>query len=752
LEVINGYGPTENTTFSTTYRIERDFSDNIPIGRPIANSTAYILDPNDNLQPVGAVGELVVGGDGVSRGYLNQPELTIKSFCGVQGQFFQKAPLAVGDDFYYTGDLARWLSDGSIEFLGRRDQQVKIRGYRIEPGEIEAHILNLDEIKEVVVVVREGENGEKYLCAYCVASGIGGFDVPGLRLKLSETLPDYMIPLYFISMERLPLTHNKKIDIRALPEPQWSAGANYVPPTNEMEKKLAGIWSEVLGLDREVIGIDDDFFELGGHSLKATILLSRMHKELKIKIPLVEIFSAPTIRELGRYIRGKKEDIYTAISPAPGRDHYVLSSAQKRLYLLQQMDPGSTLYNIPLVYTLEGRFDKQRMASTFKKMIQRHESLRTSFHTIDHQPVQKVHDEVEFEIEYLAAADHFIRPFDLSCAPLLRVVVVPLAEEKHMLMVDMHHIITDGTSMGIFVRDFKALYIGDTLPGLAVQYKDYSEWSGNGRARELLEQQETYWLKEFAGELPVLHLPLDFPRPAKQSFEGGSVSFEIGAEQTGRLKALVSEEDETLFILLFSAFTVLLHKLTGQEDIIVGTAAANRGHPDLHHTIGMFVNTLALRNYPTGEKTFSQFLKEVKERSLEAFENQDYPFENLFEKITINRDMSRNPIYDTAFGLQNMEIPPLEFPGLTFVPYHHKNKVSKFDMAWSAAEEGDKLMLQVEYTSKLFKEQTIKKFTSYFKEILAAVVENKNIRLKDIRISHDQFDRKLNYPQVEFGF
>jgi amino acid adenylation domain-containing protein len=754
LQVINGYGPTENTTFSTTHQIEQEYKESIPIGKPIANSTAYIVNKHNHLVPLGVAGELWLGGDGLARGYMNNPELTSETFI--------IDPFIAGDRIYRTGDLARWLLDGSIEFLGRIDQQVKIRGYRIEPGEIENHLTGLDVVSKAVVITRDGE-GEKFLCAYVVPEGGRELDVLELKNLLSKNLPDYMIPSYFVQLEAIPLTVNGKIERKALPEPDaYGTGRSYIAPRNKIEEKLAEVWSEVLDIAKENIGIDANFFELGGHSLKATLLISRIHKRLEIKIPLANIFMTPTIRELSEYVKGKVKDKFVSIEPVAKKDDYPLSSAQKRLFILQHIDAGITNYNIPMVVGLEGQLDARRLEDTFKKLIKRHESLRTSFEMKENQPVQKIHEGVDFNIKYYTEVepgigsgdeiddkkiqkwvDDFVKPFDLSRAPLLRVALMEIEKTKYVLMLDIHHIITDGTSMHIFIREFMALYDGEELPPLKIQYKDFSQWQNNLIGSGEMKKMEAFWLETFRGEIPVLNLPTDYERPEIQSFEGAKLDFVIGSEQTKELNDLAVQEGATFFMVLLAIYNIFLSKISGQEDIVIGTPIAGRRHSDLEHLIGMFVNTLALRNFPTGEKTFVEFLKEVKDSTLEAFNNQDYQFENLVEKLTVERNPSRNPLFDVMFSLQNMyvasgDIPETEISDFKLIPYNYGREISKYDFIFTAEEFESKVSFTISYSTRLFKRETIETFIRHFKKIVAETVEDYKQKIADIKIISDE--------------
>jgi amino acid adenylation domain-containing protein len=770
LKIINGYGPTENTTFSTTYLIEEAFEQNIPIGSPIANSTAYIVNSHNQLQPIGVWGELIVGGDGVSCGYLNSPEMTADRFKEKKkgtGKYSDKYsdkysflthPLT-HSPIYKTGDLARWLPDGNIEFSGRIDQQVKVRGFRVELGEIEDCLLKWDEIKEAVVIAVPDEKGDKSLCAYIVSES----DIPVSRLRdyLSNQLPGYMIPSYFTWLEKIPLNPNGKIDRKALPAPEARVTEAYAAPRNEVEEKLAEIWSSVLGVKKETIGIDSNFFELGGHSLKATILVSRIHEAFNVKLPLTRVFQSPVIRRLGESIKEASKEAFISIDSSEKKDFYRLSSAQKRLYVLQQLDLESTGYNMPVVVALEGHLAEARLEEVFNRLITRHDSLRTSFMLMTTMtgevPVQRIHDDVDFMIEYydLTAKTredtrrkgenfhsnpsasqqihHFVRPFDLSQAPLLRVGSIKIEEQRHILMVDMHHIISDGTSMSVFVNEFMSLYAGDELPPSRIQYNDFSERQNSNKERESIKAQEAYWLKEFEGEIPVLVLPTDYARPAIQGFEGSTIPFEIGSEDTRRLRRCALNEGVTLYMLLLAIYNIFLSKISGQEEIVVGTPLAGRRHAELQQIIGMFVNTLALKNSLPGGEPFIEFVRKIKEKTLESFGNQDYQYEELVEKVAVNRDASRNPLFDVMFVLQNVDVSEVEIPGLKLLPYHYEWNTSKFDLSLHGFESEETLSFIFEYSTKLFKRETVERFISYFKKT-AAAVENIHQRLSDIEI------------------
>ncbi|MCK4258962.1 MAG: amino acid adenylation domain-containing protein [Halanaerobiales bacterium] len=771
LKVVNGYGPTENTTFSTCFIVDKEYSTTIPIGKPISNSTAYIVDKYSQLCPIGVYGELWVGGDGLSRGYLNKPELTAEKF--IQNPFkinlLQQNLFVSGEKMYRTGDLVRWLPDGNIEFLGRIDHQVKIRGFRIELGEIENRLLQHDEIKEAIVIDQEDENGNKYLCAYFVAYKI--ITVSEIRKYLTQNLPDYMIPSYFLQLDRMPLNRNKKIDRNALPKLESTIliSEEYEAPRNELEERLVSIWAEVLGMKE--IGINNNFFELGGHSLKATILVSKIHKSLNVVIPLREVFKRPTIKELAAYVNQSEQNIYSSIHPVEETEYYSercyplgyyeLSSAQKRMYLLQQFDVKSTGYNIPVIFTIEGDLDIARLEKIFKVLTEKHQVLRTSFVTQDNNILQRIHNEIDFNVEYIEKTDQlskkiinnevkeFIRPFDLCEAPLFRVRVTKFREVRYLLMFDIHHIISDGVSMGILVNEFISLYEGKKTSKLRIQYKDYAIWQNKLLQSGVLKNQEEYWLNQFSDEISVLNLPTDYfstnvgdvtavsRRPKVQSFEGDTIFFTFNRELTNGLKRIIKKTNRTMYMVLLSGVNILLAKYSGQNDIVVGSPIAGRPHADLENIIGMFVNTLAMRNKPEGSKTYEKFLSEVSENALKAYENQDYQFEELVNRLNIQRtliprDLSRNPLFDVMFSMQNFNNEELRIENLELKSYNYNHRISKFDISIAAIEKDEEITLNLSYNIKLFKRETVERMILHLRNIYREVTANTNIRLNEI--------------------
>ncbi|QHM08465.1 plipastatin non-ribosomal peptide synthetase PpsC [Bacillus subtilis] len=757
VSLIHGYGPTEATVDAAFYVLdpERDRDRlRIPIGKPVPGARLYVLDPHLAVQPSGVAGELYIAGAGVARGYLNRPALTEERFL--------EDPFYPGERMYKTGDVARWLPDGNVEFLGRTDDQVKIRGYRIEPGEIEAALRSIEGVREAAVTVLT-DSGEPELCAY-----IEGLQRNKVRAQLERLLPGYMIPAYMIEMEQWPVTPSGKLDRNALPAPGGAADAEtYTAPRNVTEMKLSQLWEDVL--KNGPVGIHDNFFDRGGHSLKATALVSRISKEFDVQVPLKEVFAHPTVEGLATVIREGTDSPYEAIKPAEKQETYPVSSAQKRIYVLQQLEDGGTGYNMPAVLELEGKLNPERMDRAFKELIKRHESLRTSFEQdAGGDPVQRIHDEVPFTLQTTVlgerteqeAAAAFIKPFDLSQAPLFRAQIVKVSDGRHLLLVDMHHIISDGVSVNILIREFGELYNNRKLPALRIQYKDYAVWQEGFKTGDAYTTPEAYWLKQLEGELPVLDLPADHARPPVRSFAGDKVLFTLDQEVASGLHKLARENGSTLYMVLLAAYTAFLSRLSGQEDIIVGSPIAGRPHKDLEPILGMFVNTLALRMRPEGGKPFVQYLQEVRETALEAFEHQDYPFEELVDKLELTRDMSRNPLFDVMFVLQNMDQESLELDELCLKPAaNNGHQTSKFDLTLYAQEQPrGLLMFQMEFSTDLYKKKTIEKWLQYFINMLLAIIKDNKAALGTINILnedethyliHELNRTKIDYPRNE---
>jgi len=772
VQLHNHYGPSE-THVTTTYTIQGGneiFS--VPsIGKPIINSKCYILNENMQVQPIGIPGEMYISGDCLAKGYLNNKELTDARFI--------EHPFIHGQKIYKTGDLAKWLSDGNIEFLGRIDHQVKIRGFRVELGEIENELLQHEEIKEVVVIERRDKEENNYLCAYIVKDKD---ELTSKKVKefLRKSLPSYMIPDYIMDIKSMVYNENGKIDRNALPLPELKE-REYAKPRNKMEEKLSELWSELLCVKR--VGIEDNFFELGGHSLKAVNLVSRIQKEFNLNIKVSDIFNKPTIEELSLYLQEiqismeeisvslHEKDIleFNEIQPVTPKEYYETSAVQQRMYAINQVDTKSINYNMPFVYVAKGKFDKDKFEEVLKKLIKRHEALRTSFHVVDGVVVQKVHEMVDFGLQYLRingkleerkddidkAVDEFIKPFDLSKEPLIRAEVIRL-QNANILIIDMHHIISDGVSTGIIIKEIMKLYEGEDLEKIEIQYKDFSAWENKLYNDGVIEEQEQYWKESFKGEIPVLNIPTDFKRPLIQSFEGDIIPFEIDENLTEKINNIIKETGVTEYMFFKATYNILLYKYSGQEDIIIGTPVAGRTHAALENTVGMFVNTLPSRNKIEPDRSFREFLQNEKENSLRAFENQNYDLGKLIEKLDIKKDSSRNALFDVLFTLQNVDIKELQIEGLSLKDYEIKHNISKFDLSLILYKNDKKIQGAFEYKTKLYKKQTVERFMKNYICILKKVIENLDLQVgkidilteeeKDIIINKFN-DTKVNYTK-----
>ncbi|MDP4098851.1 amino acid adenylation domain-containing protein [Paenibacillus sp. P96] len=760
VRLINMYGITE-TTVHVTYKeltaedINRNRSD---IGRSLPSYQVYVLDPWQRIVPAGVPGELYVGGSGVAREYLHLDALTRQRFISI--------PIAHSGRVYRSGDMARWNPDGSLEYMGRIDEQVKIRGYRMETGEITAVLLDHPSVDQAVVHLIRAEDGSKELCVYYVAAK--ELNAKELREFIGTKLPRFMVPSYVVQLDSMPLTPNGKVDRRKLPDPRqgFYKDQTFTMPEGPLEQELAHIFEDILGIEQ--VGRHDSFFEMGGHSLKATRLVSRIYKHFECELNLRDIFRFPSVHELALHIQGHHfTRPFEKIRRAPDRAFYPLTSAQKRVFILEQFSDIGTSYNMPVVLRVQGPLDPERVKDCYIHLLKRHSSLRTAFHMNGDEPVQTVldMDSLSPGITFLdmpdasektvhERIDEFIRPFDLNHPPLVRITVIRIQPEQYLFMLDMHHIISDGTSLNIWIHEFMSLYQGDALEPLEIQYIDYAVWQHEQQALAVMENQRTYWHEQLAGELPVLQLPYDEPRPSIQDFRGNQFTIRLGHRLTGKLGESCRDHGVTLYMLLLAAYQVLLHRYTGQEDIIVGTPVAGRGHADLEPVIGMFVNTLAIRCRPRSDQTFGSFLQEVKNTSLEAFEHADYPFEELVQELQVTRDSSRNPMFDTMFALQNMERTVLRIADLQIEAYDYEWRSAKFDLLLQAEQEPGDLVLTFEYATSLFRQSTIERMSASLMRILEEAILNPDLHIGELEImtglEKTRLNRQLAGEQLDF--
>jgi amino acid adenylation domain-containing protein len=750
---INAYGPTEVTVCASLMKCTAEYPDGPPIGYPLANTQIYLLDSDLQPVPSGVPGELYVGGTGLGRGYLNRPELTAEKF--IPNPFSVEA----GARLYKTGDLAMYQSDGAIEFLGRIDHQVKLRGYRIELGEVETVLTKHPAVREAVVIARDDIRGLKRLIAYLVPGAELSAD--GLKTFLSEYLPDYMIPAAFVMLDELPLTISGKVDRRALPEPDQEdaeQGAGFVAPATAVEEMLAGIWSELLG--KRQVGRHQSFFELGGHSLLATQILSRVREVFKVELPLYELFERPTVAQqaasVETLLRAGQQLDAPPIERVARSTNLPLSFAQQRLWFLDQLKPNSSFYNIPSAVRLRGTLDIAALEQSFRELIRRHEPLRTRFGLVDGVPLQLIDEAVDFDLPVIdlrtvddaereaearsVAAAESQRPFDLSSGPLLRASVVRLTDHDHMLLCTMHHIISDGWSMGVLIRELTTLYEAystgrkSPLPKLEIQYADFAHWQRAWLRGEVLERQLSYWKKQLTGAPAVLELPTDYARPAVQTYSGATQFFVLPAALREQLEDLSRSNSATLFMTLLAAFQTLLSRYSRQSDVVVGSPIANRNRAETENLIGFFVNTLVLRTDLSGDPSFGELLGRVREVALGAYAHQDVPFELLVEELQPERSLAHTPLFQVVFTLQNAPMPRADLEKLSVAGLAVERATAKFDLGLNISGSPGELQGALEYNTDLFDAATIRRMLSHFEILLANVVSNPDQRLSELQL------------------
>jgi amino acid adenylation domain-containing protein/FkbM family methyltransferase len=761
----NMYGPTETTIWSTVYPVYS--SDGaILVGRPIANTRLYILDRYLQPVPIGVSGELCIGGAGVTRGYINRPELTAEKF--ITDPFSSES----GARLYKTGDLARYLPDGNIEFLGRIDHQVKIRGFRIEPGEIEAVLSQHAAVREAVVVSREDVPGEKRLVAYLVLSKNSGSTTSELRGFLQQKLPDYMIPSVFVFLESLPLTPNGKIDRRALPAPDHARPEmeeGYVAPRTLIEELIAEIWAEVLKLEK--IGIHDNFFDLGGHSLVATQVISRARESFQVELPLRRLFESPTIAGLAERIeevrRQERGLLSLPILPSSREEALPLSFAQQRLWFLDQLEPNSSVYNVPSGLRLKGPLEVGALEQSLNEIVRRHEALRTTFSMGEGVPVQIIAPLMRLALPLVDLSDRSEgecqeetqrligeeaqRPFDLTRGPLLRATLLQLSEQDHILLLTLHHIVSDGWSMGVFFHELTALYNAfcngqpSPLPELAVQYADFAVWQRNWLQGEALENQLSYW-KQQLRDLPALELPTDYPRSTVQTHRGGCRTMVLSKTLSDSLQRLSQRERVTLFMTLLAAFKTLLHRFTGQDDIVVGSPIAGRNRTEIEGLIGFFVNTLVLRTDLSGNPSFQELLGRVRQMALGAYAHQNLPFEKLVEELRPERSLRHTPLFQVMLNLLNPSDNVLELARLRVEPVRRTDVESKFDLTLYVTPNDKGMRLNLVYNADLFEAARMGELLEQFKHLLEQIVASPHKPIRFYSLVTEQSRQLLPDP------
>ncbi|MEH2134191.1 MAG: amino acid adenylation domain-containing protein [Nostoc sp.] len=747
-KVFNLYGPTEDTTYSTFALVKKGDSI-VTIGRAIANTYCLLLDEEMQIVPTGVSGELYIGGEGLARGYLNRPELTDQRF--IPNPFNNSKFKIQNSKLYKTGDLARYLPDGNIEYIGRIDQQVKIRGFRIELGEIETALWQHPDVQETVVIAKEFSPSDQRLIAYVVLKPESSdTNVGNLRHFLKQKLPDYMIPSRFVQLSALPLTANGKVDRQALPAPVQTLNANqkFVAPRTPIEERVAEIWSNVLGLKN--IGVHDNFLALGGHSLLAFQILCRIRDIFQVELPMRHFFEAPTISEIAdSIIQAQQEDRGCSVVPIQsiGRDGDLpLSFGQERLWFLNELVPNHAFYNVSEAFRLRGVLNSTILEQSLNEIINRHEILRTTYSSLKGQPIQIVHstfpikllvvnlqglspDDRESQIRQLIL-EEAQRPFDLVQGPLLRTTLLQLSSEEHIFLLNLHHILCDDWSLSVLFEELSTLYPAfstgnpSPLPDLAIQYADFAAWQRQWLQGEILDNQLPYWQQHLSGNLPILELPTDYPRPLEPRYQGARQSVLIPKSVTDALNVLSRQEGATLFMTLLAAFQTLLFRYTGQEDILVAAPISNRHRSELEGLIGFLLNTLVLRTNLSDSPSFRQLLVRVREVALWGYSYQDLPFEKLVDALQIERDLNQNPLISVMFHLQNTPKPQLTVPGLTMNRLEIDNGTSKFDLYLELRETAAGISGNLEYNTDLFKAETIALMVENFSTLLQSIVSN----------------------------
>lgn len=770
IRIFNEYGPTETTVGCIVKEMSVNQSQ-VYIGKPIANTTVAIVDRQNIPCDIGMYGEIIITGAGVSKGYLNRPELTKERFISTK-----KGTLS-----YRTGDIARWMDNGEIAYKGRKDDQIKIRGYRIELGEIEQQLILHTNIHQAVALIDDKSDDQKEIVAYIVTNQEE--DVKNIKTYLESKLPEYMIPSNIIEVDTIPLTVNGKVDkkyLLTLNNGRTISRVEYVAPANDLEKQIVKIWEKILQLD--TIGTQDDFFELGGHSLKATKLINLYHKAFEVKLGLKEIFSNTTVKEHASLIEKSDVSIHTSIPKTQDAEDYPVSDGQRRLWVLSQFTGDTEVYNMPSRVDLKGTYDVACFSKAVEAAIDRHEALRTVFKVNDKGEVRQViktTKELGFSVNYIdyrsvfhkeEIATSYIKedaylPFDLKNGPLVRMSILQLSDDDYVFYYNMHHIICDGWSMDLLAKDVLAFYEHYlegkqlVLSALKIQYRDYAVWQQQQLESEQNNIHKDFWLKTLAGELPTLDLPCQKARPAIKTYAGNSLRTYISSDITNRLRSFGQSQGGSLFIGLLSAWTILFQKYTSENDIIIGTPIAGRDHADLSDQIGFYINTLPLRNIVNPEESFESFYTTVKENTLLSYEHQMYPFDRLVDDLDVRNDTSRSAVFDVILMLQNMRdvVENKNLDQEAFYTIEDRGyKVSKFDMDIAFQEQGDYLSFNVTYNTDIYSQESVRRIIKHYKQLLEILLQNPSEKIKDVdyisneerqELIFDFNDNSISYPK-----
>lgn len=752
---FNHYAPSECTVDAFSWRCDDAV---VHLGPTIPNVQGYVLEGCDELALDGLVGELALSGHCLARGYVGQPDRTAERFA--------PHPFHPGERLYLTGDLGRRRFDGAIEWVGRKDGQIKLRGMRVELGEIEATLLRTPEVREAVVIVRDDADAQgsegRYLCAYVVATL--PLETPLLRERLAASLPAHMVPPYIVQLDSLPLTPRGKIDRARLPSPR-AEGVVEAAPATATERRLAQRWADVLGLEAGTVDAQQSFFDVGGNSLSAMKLAAAIEKEFGKHLPLADLFRAPTIRELAELLDAGEQREHVPIPPAVERPEYPVSSIQQRIYATAARFPDSTVYNMAGGVWVEGELDVERLGAAFDTLVRRHEALRTGFEVHGGALVQRIHPHVSASLERRSVASEaqvseavssFVRPFDLARPPLARLAVFETGPRR-LLLLDLHHIIADGAACTILVRELLAAYRGEPLPPLPVQAKDHTVWMRSEACRQMLEEQASYWSRALAGGVAPLALPADFPRGPQQRHRGATLAFNLGAARHAGLVALSRAQGTTLFMTMVGVFGVLLGKLSGREDLLIGTPVEGRRRVDLQHVVGLLINMLPLRLRPVRERSFLELLADVRTHVVQAFEHQELPVDDLIQGLGVTTGAGRHLLFDVVFAYHRgaeMAERKLEAPGSGWrvSPYEHATGSAKFDLTLTLTEEENDLQAFFEYDADLFLEETVANLRDRLCILVDAILRDPGLTVGGLDWRTDFEKRLENKAEVDFAF
>jgi len=749
--LINGYGPTENTTFSTTHVVTGDDLERIPIGRPIANSTAYVIDRDGLLCPIGVPGELCLGGDGLASGYLGRPELTAAAFV--------PNPFAGGAPMYRSGDVARWRPDGVLEFFGRRDHQVKVRGFRIELGEIEHTMLEHLSVREAVVVAGPAPDragaGDRRLRGYYVADP--GLPVHELRAHLRRVLPEHMVPSHLVELPAMPLNRSGKVDRGRLPEPPdartgseaGTEAGEQVAARDDVERTLVRLAERALGV--RDLSVRQDLRDLGADSLTATLIAAGSEAALGSALPVSRILREATVERIAGWLRESGERAAPAIPAAPELDSYPLTPQQQRLYVEQCKDETAVHYNVPVTVELPASTDVGRLLAALQRLTERHDALRTEFVFDGAQVRQRVLPAVPAPVrvvEHELVAARFVRPFDLGHAPLWRAAVHRSAQRVRLLL-DLHHIVTDGVSLAVLLDELGALYAGESLPPAGPRYRDYAHWAGGAERVRLRASHGEHWAGVFAGAAPATDLPLDFPRPAIRALDGGAVQFDLGRERATALRGLARRHDVTLFAVLAAAYCALLARLTGSPEVTVGTPVSGRTAPGLDRAVGMFANTVCLRAVAGPGLAFDEFLRDVARTAQDAVAHQEYPLQDLVAMVAPRRDYGRTPLFDSLIALHSARYLRAEFAGRTVPLRLEWNGKAVFDLNLQVYETAGSLTASWQYASLLLRRDTVHGWRDALIDLIDTVLRDPHTRVGEL-LPHGTGATRTPVPDLEF--